>query len=157
MILDPRQYRRDPRKPAKSVKDLKCRTMTEQERYRSIIRNDKSLCDHIIVNQHTIILAKLVPTWNTFMQTPYFREMRLAVDDDAMMRKYRAWWDLISGIQRSRERLGYAYACLLVEAMRKRGTNPKDVNWEVFRISESVARETLELVKVGFNDLTMGS
>lgn len=156
-MLHPSQYRRDPRKRAESVKDLRDRRFTEQERFRAVIRDDSQLIGHIVTNQNTLLLAKLIPSWNMFTQLEYYWNMRRCVGDETMMRKYRAWWDLISELSRCRNATAYAVACLALERLRRKGKTLPDIFSQPFAIDPVRAAKVRELVRTGYEGLTLGS
>jgi hypothetical protein len=90
-----RRFAKDPTKAVRSVKDLKARQMSEQERLRSIIHDDGKLINHVVLLQNTMRLAKLIPSWEAFCDSEHWFEMSADINDQLAVKKFRAWWQLI--------------------------------------------------------------
>jgi hypothetical protein len=90
-----RRFAKNPTKAVRSIKDLKARTMSEQERLRRIIHDDGKVIDHIVLLQNTMRLAKFIPSWEAFADSEHWFEMTDSINDTLAARKFRAWWQLI--------------------------------------------------------------
>lgn len=157
--LDPRKYRRDPSKPALSVAELAPRTMSEMDRWRTIVSNDRELVAHVRTNHRTMRLAKVLPLWSNFIMTTYFGVMRQHLSP-TQIRKYKAWWEMILDITEHRKddsaAFRYAYSVLLAEKMRRAGGPRQTLRPEKFGLSEGRAAFAAEAVLTRFENLTLG-
>jgi hypothetical protein len=101
---DQRRFAKNPTKAVRSVKDLKERPMSEQDRLRRIIHDDGKLINHIILLQNTMRLAKLIPSWEAFKDSEHWFEMGRDINDQLAAKKFRAWWELIFKITNGERR-----------------------------------------------------
>jgi len=90
-----RRFAKNPTKAVRSVKDLKARQMSEQERLRRIIHDDGKLINHIVLLQNTMRLAKIIPSWEAFEDSEHWFGMAEEINDKLAAMKFRAWWNLL--------------------------------------------------------------
>jgi hypothetical protein len=72
----------------------------KQANWAKVIANESHLLPFITVQQRTMRAAKLIPTFELYSQTEVFWRMRKAGVDGALLRKFRAWWELLFEVQR---------------------------------------------------------
>jgi hypothetical protein len=149
-------HRRNPMVPARRVADLKPRTMGEQDRFRAIVRDLRELVSHIRINQDTMRLAMVLPTWSNFVQTSYYRHMSSCLTSD-MIRKYRAWWELVLEATEHRKddraAFGFALAVFAAERVNRGGGPVQVVRGERFGLSPEREAAMREAVLTRFESL----
>lgn len=66
---------------------------SKQDGWRMIARDEREMLRLIRINQNTMRLAGVIPTWANFCSTVYWFDARKHLVD-GMEQKIRAWWNL---------------------------------------------------------------
>jgi len=168
--VTPDLYRRDPDRPARSLRDLKPRPYSESERWLRLTADIGEMVRHILTNMNTLELLKHPLAWDFFADTAYWWEVQKKLDlpPKAQIR-YRAWWELILAIRRivgyeggwHKPKLllavAYAHATLAAEARRRDGAPWVPVAPQRFGLTDQQGSEITELVRSGYERLMTGA
>lgn len=133
---------------------------TKLNGWRIIVRHEEELVKHVRLLQNTFRLTGIIPTWSNFLTTRYYKEMSGLLDAD-MVRKFRAWWNLMvecGDCTRSpgREEFAYCRMVLLAEAMMRRYAKHVANNPERFGVDAERAGILRDHVKSNYEALTLG-
>ncbi len=129
---------------------------TEKDGWRKLVRNEEAIMVHVAMLQRTIALTNVEATWLTFMQLPYYQHMVQMLGDGAMVRKVKAWWNLVLVCADSME-LAYARMVLLLEVRRRKYEKTDTANPAKFGVSLERAGQLTEQVRRTYHDLVLGS
>ena len=105
----------------------------------------------------TMRLAGLIPSWENFMQTPYFYQMTGILDKEELQ-KYRAWWETIYEISEGNDLpRGIAMFMLAIicrETLRRVYAKEMPIRPERYGLTEEKADQIKEAVLLRYEGLT---
>jgi hypothetical protein len=134
-------------------------TARQIDGWRKIVKDERALVRHIILNQNTMRLTKIIPLWSNFRTMHYYRTMQQFLDG-AMLRKYQAWWELIFIVgdtdrQANKQSLMFAWTFLVAEVMHRKHGRVRSVDAGKFGLKPEREAELKEAVLSRYESLTL--
>lgn len=122
---------------------------------KTLVRYEQQLFRVIGAQQRTLRLIKLIPSWEVFMQTEAFFELRKVLDG-VEMRKYRATWRMFFELMRD-EKDNASILCatvyLVAERAHRQYAKVLTVKPEAWNIPPEHATKIKEFVQTHYEDL----